>query len=171
MDLAGTEGSTSDEPLAATAQRMRDTVAEQTELTVSIGGGTTKLVAKLAVERAKPKPGTGATGVHIVARRRAKVDFSRPSISLKSRCIGPRFQERLAKLGMRTSARRAAVRPPDADAVARRRAKRSGCSTACAASTTARSKPTATRRASAATRRSRADIDDDDELRASCSRS
>src|SRR4051794_20619814 len=66
MDLGGTEGLYGHEALAVTAKRMRDAVVAATTLSVSIGGGTTKLVAKLAVERAKPKPGTTATGVHIV---------------------------------------------------------------------------------------------------------
>src|SRR5918992_1131470 len=67
MDLAGTEALYHNEPLGVTARRIRDAVMEATTLTVSIGGGTSKLVAKLAVELAKPTPGTGATGVHVVA--------------------------------------------------------------------------------------------------------
>lgn len=101
MDLGGTEGIYENESLAVTAKRIRDTVAAETKLSVSIGGGTTKLVAKLAVERAKPKPGTNATGVHIVAagdEGQFLETFDLAEIPL----IGPRFQERLAKLGMRT---------------------------------------------------------------------
>jgi DNA polymerase-4 len=99
MDLGGTERLYNDEPLAVTAHRIRKNVAEVTQLSVSIGGGTTKLVAKLAVERAKPKPGSGATGVHIVdagdeGKFLETIDLS--DIPL----IGPKFQERLAKLGM-----------------------------------------------------------------------
>ena len=101
MDLGGTEGIYENESLAVTAKRIRDRVVAETKLSVSIGGGTTKLVAKLAVERAKPKPGTNATGVHIVAagqEGRFLETFDLAEIPL----IGPRFQERLAKLGMRT---------------------------------------------------------------------
>jgi DNA polymerase IV len=100
MDLGGTERLYDDEPLAVTAERIRRSVAEATQLSVSIGGGTTKLVAKLAVERAKPKPGTHATGVHIVEpgdEEAFLATFELADIPL----IGPRFQERLAKLGMR----------------------------------------------------------------------
>lgn len=100
MDLGGTEALYNDEPLAETARRMRAAVAETTGLSVSIGGGTTKLVAKLAVERAKPKPGTGATGVHVVAAGDEEAflaTFELADIPM----IGPRFQERLARLGMR----------------------------------------------------------------------
>jgi DNA polymerase IV len=101
LDLGGTERLYNEEPLGTTATRIRQSVAEATGLSVSIGGGTTKLVAKMAVERAKPKPGTGATGVHIVAsgdEQRFLAAFDLADIPL----IGPRFQERLAKLGMRT---------------------------------------------------------------------
>jgi DNA polymerase-4 len=100
MDLGGTEGLYRGEPLAETARRMRAAVFDATGLSVSIGGGTTKLVAKLAVERAKPKPGSGATGVHVVpAGDEAEflATFDLADIPL----IGPRFQERLARLGMR----------------------------------------------------------------------
>lgn len=101
MDLAGTERLYDDEPLEVTAARMRAHVAEQTSMTVSIGGGTSKLVAKLAVERAKPKPGTGATGVHIVAPG-AEAAFLESFDLADIPMIGPRFQERLARFGMRT---------------------------------------------------------------------
>ena len=100
LDMGGTEGVYGHEPLAATARRIRDAVAAATTLSVSFGGGTSKLVAKLAVERAKPKPGTGATGVHIVEPGEEQPflnTFDLSDIPL----IGPRFQERLAKLGMR----------------------------------------------------------------------
>jgi len=100
LDLGGTEGLYANEPLAVTAARIRGAVVAATSLSVSIGGGTTKLVAKLAVERAKPKPGSGATGVHVVApgdEARFLATFDLADIPM----IGPLFQERLAKLGMR----------------------------------------------------------------------
>ena len=99
MDLAGTEALYHNEPLATTGRRIRDAVMEATNLSVSIGGGTSKLVAKLAVERAKPKPGTGATGVHIVAPGQ-EAEFLAPSLSQICR---RRDQVRTtAKLGMKT---------------------------------------------------------------------
>ena len=85
LDMGGTEGVYGHEPLAVTAERIREAVAAATKLSVSIGGGTTKLVAKLAVERAKPKPGTSATGVHIVDAGRRRRRFSRRSSSLTFR--------------------------------------------------------------------------------------
>jgi DNA polymerase IV len=101
LDLGGTEGLYNHEPLAATARRIRDSIAESTKLSVSIGGGTSKLVAKLAVERAKPKPGSAATGVHIVDGG-DEAAFLQTFDLAEIPLIGPRFQERLAKLGMRT---------------------------------------------------------------------
>jgi len=100
MDLGGTEGLYNHEPLAETSRRIREAVTAETSLSVSIGGGTTKLVAKLAVERAKPKPGTGATGVYVVPAGDEE-EFLRTIDLADIPMIGPRFQERLATLGMR----------------------------------------------------------------------
>lgn len=99
MDMTGTEGVYHHEPLADTAMRMREAVHTETGLTVSIGGGVNKLVAKLAVERAKPK--TGATGVHIVAPG-DEAEFLKTFTLAEIPMVGPKFQERLAKLGMVT---------------------------------------------------------------------
>jgi DNA polymerase IV len=60
MDLSGTERLYHGEALAVTAGRIREAVLEATEIQVSIGGGTNRLVAKLAVSRGKP------AGVHVV---------------------------------------------------------------------------------------------------------
>ena len=101
LDLGGTETLYRDEPLAETALRIRAAVREATRLSVSFGGGTTKLVAKLAVERAKPKPGNQATGVHVV-QPGGEAEFMRSVSLAEIPLIGPRFQERLAKLGMQS---------------------------------------------------------------------
>jgi DNA polymerase-4 len=101
LDLGGTEALYAHEPLADTARRIRDAVREATGLSVSIGGGTSKLVAKLAVERAKPKPGTGATGVHVVPAGE-EAAFMRTVALAEIPGVGPRAQERLAKFGLTT---------------------------------------------------------------------
>ncbi len=101
LDLGGTEGVYHHEHLARTAHRARDAVHNETGLSISIGGGTNKLIAKLAVERAKPKPGTGADGVHIVEPGMEEV-FLRTFALAELPLVGPKFQERLAKLGMTT---------------------------------------------------------------------
>jgi DNA polymerase IV len=99
LDMGGTEGVYHNEPLETTAQAIRDAVHRETGLTVSIGGGVNKLVAKLAVERAKPK--FGANGVHIVAPG-TEEEFLRTFALAELPMVGPKFQERLAKLGMVT---------------------------------------------------------------------
>jgi DNA polymerase-4 len=101
LDLGGTEGIYHNEPLATTAQRMRESVRAATSLTVSIGGGTSKLIAKLAVERAKPKPGTSGTGVFVVESGQEGEFLSTVELA-DIPFVGPRFQERLGKLGLCT---------------------------------------------------------------------
>lgn len=101
LDLGGTERLYHGEPLAETARRIRAEVQVETGLSVSFGGGTAKLIAKLAVERAKPKPGNGATGVLVVEPGR-EGEFLRDFTLAELPLVGPKFQERLAKLGMRT---------------------------------------------------------------------
>jgi DNA polymerase-4 len=101
LDLGGTEGLYHHEPLAATAHRIRDAVRRATRLSISVGGGTNKLIAKLAVERAKPKPGTGADGVHVVPPG-TEEEFLRTFTLAELPLVGPKFQARLAKLGMST---------------------------------------------------------------------
>jgi DNA polymerase IV len=60
MDLTGTERLYHGETLAETARRIQAAVLAGTQIHVSIGGGTNRLVGKLAVSRAKP------AGVHVV---------------------------------------------------------------------------------------------------------
>ena len=60
LDLTGTEALYGGEALRETALRIQESVWADTDIRVSIGGGTSKLVAKLAVRRAKPN------GVHMV---------------------------------------------------------------------------------------------------------
>lgn len=99
MDLGGTEALYRQEPLADTAVRIRDEVRRATGLSVSIGGGTSRLIAKMAAERAKPSK--GASGVHVV-RSGTEEAFMRQLTLAEIPLVGPRFQERLARLGMRT---------------------------------------------------------------------
>ncbi len=60
LDLSGTERLFHEESLESSARRIRQEVLERTEISVSVGGGTRKLIAKLAAGRAKPG------GVHVV---------------------------------------------------------------------------------------------------------
>src|SRR5687767_4387100 len=99
LDLSGTEKVYRGEPLAGTAARLREAVRESTGLTVSIGGGTNRLVAKLAAERAKPRPGTGATGVLIVPPGQ-EGEFLADHTLADIPGIGPKLQATLKRYGL-----------------------------------------------------------------------
>jgi DNA polymerase-4 len=99
LDLTGTEALYEHEPLEATARRIRDAVHKETGMWLSIGGGPSKLVAKLAAERAKPRPGTGATGVRIVPDG-GEAEFLREFALAELPGVGPKLQAKLASLGM-----------------------------------------------------------------------
>jgi len=101
MDLGGTERIYHNESLRDTAHRIRAAVKRETGMSVSIGGGTNRLIAKMAVERAKAKPGTTADGVHIVAPGDEGA-FLRTFNLADIPMVGPKFQSRLASLGMVT---------------------------------------------------------------------
>jgi len=99
LDLSGTESVYHGESLEATAVRLREAVRDATGLTVSIGGGVNRLVAKLAAERAKPRPGTGATGVLIVPEGQ-EAEFLAGLALADIPGIGPRLQETLKRYGL-----------------------------------------------------------------------
>lgn len=60
LDFSGTERMLPDESLEGTACRIREAVLERTRISVSVGGGTRRIIAKLATNLAKPG------GVHVV---------------------------------------------------------------------------------------------------------
>lgn len=99
LDLEGTDALYRGAPLEDVAHRIREAVQRETGLSVSIGGGTSKLVAKLAVEKAKPK--TGATGVYIVPAG-DELTFMREHKLADIPGIGPKTTVRLAERGLRT---------------------------------------------------------------------
>jgi DNA polymerase-4 len=101
LDLTGTEELYKGETLEATARRIRQTVLNETEIAVSIGGGTTRLVAKLAANRAKPHRTPEANGVLIVPPGTEAEFLTRFDLA-DIPGVGPRFQERLHQLGLHT---------------------------------------------------------------------
>jgi DNA polymerase-4 len=101
LDLSGTERLYAGEPLPATAARIREAVRRETGITVSVGGGTNRLVAKLAAGRAKPHRTPEADGV-IVVPAGEEATFLATFDLADIPGVGPRFAERLAALGMRT---------------------------------------------------------------------
>ena len=99
LDMTGTEGIYHHEPLATTAQRIRDGVRAATGLTLSIGGGTNKLIAKMAVDRAKPSSGGGGV---VIIEPGAEEAFLRTCTLAEIPLVGPKFQQRLAARGLVT---------------------------------------------------------------------
>ena len=95
LDLSGTERLYKDEPLEATARRIREAVLSETHLSVSIGGGTSKLVAKMAATFAKPG------GVQIVPPGEEAAFMRRFALS-DIPFVGKRFVERLLRFNLRT---------------------------------------------------------------------
>lgn len=100
-DLGGTDAIYPGESLRTIAHRIRDAVVAETTLTVSIGGGTSKLIAKLAAERAKPRPENGADGVKIIEPGE-ELDFMRQLMLAEIPGIGPKTTMRLAERGLRS---------------------------------------------------------------------
>jgi DNA polymerase-4 len=101
LDLTGTEQLYRGETLTDVATRIRKAVLDETGLSVSIGGGASKVIAKLAAKIAKPRPRRDGTGVHIVPPG-GELDFMRQLKLSDIPMIGPRFQERLARYNLRT---------------------------------------------------------------------
>ena len=101
LDLTGTEALYHHEPLDATARRIRESVRSATGLSLSIGGGSNKLIAKLAAERAKPSRSPLAGGVWIVPDG-GEPDFMNDVALAEIPGIGPKLQERLRAVGLVT---------------------------------------------------------------------
>ena len=102
LDLTGTERMLGGEEFAATADRIRKVVRERTEIAVSLGGGTQRVVAKVATRLAKPD------GVHVVPPGEEAAFMSRFELSGLPG-IGPAFLGQLERKGLRTVEDAAAV--------------------------------------------------------------
>jgi len=97
IDLSGTEALYRQRPLAEVAGMIREAVLTETQINISIGGGSNRLLAKLAARKAKP------AGVHVVAAA-SELDFMRGLPLAAIPGVGPRFQERLRAFGLTTIA-------------------------------------------------------------------
>jgi DNA polymerase IV len=93
LDLTGTEALYRGESLAATAERIQAAVKRETDITVSIGGGSTRVVAKLAAERAKP------AGVLVVPHG-GETEFMAGHDLKEIPGVGPVLAERLRIMGL-----------------------------------------------------------------------
>jgi DNA polymerase-4 len=94
LDLSGTEVLYHHRPLRDVADEIRNAVLKETRIHISIGGGTNRLIAKLAARKAKP------AGVHIVDAG-GEAEFMRDLPLAAIPGIGPRFQEKLRSFGLR----------------------------------------------------------------------
>ncbi len=99
LDMTGTAQLYAGESLATIATRIRQAVLDGTGVSVSIGGGTSKLIAKLAAKQAKPHR-KGATGVMVVPPG-GEPDFLAQRDLAEIPGVGPRLQECLARHGLR----------------------------------------------------------------------
>jgi DNA polymerase-4 len=93
LDLTGTERLFAPESLADTAWRIRRTVLERTAISVSLGGGTRRVIAKLAATRAKP------AGVHVVPAGDEQEFLNTLDLS-ELPGVGPALVEALGKRGL-----------------------------------------------------------------------
>jgi DNA polymerase-4 len=101
LDLTGTEALYHHESLDTTAKRIRAAVGAETGFSLSVGGGSNKLIAKLAAERAKPSRSASAGGVCIVpegGEREFMMDVALAEIP----GIGPKLQDKLRAVGLVT---------------------------------------------------------------------
>lgn len=99
LDLSGTEQVYRREPLAETARRIRQDALRRTGLALSIGGGTNRLIAKLAAERAKPRPDTDGTGVLIIPPG-GEATFVAGLALAELPGVGPKLQAALNRYGL-----------------------------------------------------------------------
>ena len=95
LDLTGTERLHGHAPLEEVGRQIQTAIRERTGITVSVGGGTVRLVAKLAVERAKPG------GVHVVPPGH-EADFLREHELARIPGVGPSLLEKLGDRGIHT---------------------------------------------------------------------
>jgi len=92
LDLTGTEALHRTTDLDAIAWRIRQAVLDETCISISIGGGSSRIVAKLAAKYAKP------AGVRVVEPGK-QADFMHDIDLAAIPGVGPRFQERLRAYG------------------------------------------------------------------------
>jgi DNA polymerase IV len=97
LDLTGTERLYRGRSLSDLSHHIRERVLERTGISVSVGGGTVRLVAKLAVERGKPG------GVHLVPPG-SEGAFLREHALADIPGVGPSLVRKLERRGFRTVA-------------------------------------------------------------------
>jgi DNA polymerase-4 len=101
LDMTGTETLYHGESLTATARRIQQAVLGDTRVAVSIGGGTSRLVAKLAAKRAKPHHPKGTRGVCVIPPGGEAAFLAELQLG-DIPGVGPKLQQRLAARGLRS---------------------------------------------------------------------
>src|SRR5690349_17034898 len=101
LDLTGTEGVYPGRTLDDVALAIHNAVLDETGLSVSFGGGTSRLVAKLAVELAKSKPDRPTNGVFVVPAGDEAAFMQRFELG-DLPGVGPKFRARLDQVGLRS---------------------------------------------------------------------
>ena len=95
LDFSGTERMLPGESLERTARRVREAVLDRTKISVSVGGGTRRIIAKLATNLAKPG------GVHVVPPG-DEAEFMRRFDLGDIPGIGPAFLATLKRRGLQS---------------------------------------------------------------------
>jgi DNA polymerase-4 len=95
LDLTAAHGVSSTEAITTAAQRLKDEVRAATGLTVSVGAGASKSVAKIASDLRKPD------GLVVVPAGEERA-FLAPLPIGRLWGVGPKAEERLMRVGVRT---------------------------------------------------------------------
>lgn len=93
LDLSGTERLFRGEALEDTAERFRAEILRRTDISVSVGGGTRRVIAKLATRRAKP------AGVYVVEPGGEEAFLSTLDLA-ELPGVGPALVETLRRRGL-----------------------------------------------------------------------
>ena len=93
LDLTGTERVHHTDDLHELATRIREDVLAATRISISIGGGTSRVVAKTAAKKAKP------AGVFVVDAGK-EIEYMQDLELAAIPGVGPKFQERLRSYGL-----------------------------------------------------------------------
>ena len=102
LDMTGTELLYHHEPLEETARRIQAAVMEETQIALSLGGSTQRILAKMAASVNKPM------GVYVVQPGEEAAFVQRFDVDAIPG-VGPSFAEALRRRGVRTVAEAAAV--------------------------------------------------------------
>lgn len=96
-------------PFEDALRRLRAAVLEETGVRISVGGAAVRFLAKIAADRAKPRPGTGADGVYVVPAGEEYAWLGRHAALKDIPGVGPALLETLARRGVSSIASARAI--------------------------------------------------------------